>query len=269
MIKSWFYQTIGSSNNPAVVFLHGFLGAGCDWKFVGDALAEDYFCIFPDLPGHGQNGQALPTRSLTLRMLAAELARTLASLRLADAHLVGYSMGGRVGLTFAVYYPGQARSLILESASPGLEGRQARRQRRQLDDARAAAIREDGLARFVDDWYEMALFASLKARPGLVEQLKNERKQNNPQAMARIVAELSPGRQPALWRRLGLIRSPALLLAGELDPQYTAMVQKMATAMPGARLQIMAGVGHNLHLENPVAYTRTIKTFLDSIARPA
>ena len=37
------------------------------------------------------------------------------------ANILGYSMGGRLALTFALTYPNKVGKLILESASPGLE----------------------------------------------------------------------------------------------------------------------------------------------------
>lgn len=265
-IAGWSYQTCGSPGNPPVVFLHGFLGAGSDWEFLREAVAADYYCFLPDLPGHGQSLRSLPPQPLTLSGLAAGLARLLVELGLPAVHLVGYSMGGRIALTVAVDYPGLVSSVTLESASPGLAGREARRQRRRLDDQRAADILEHGLEEFVDAWYEMPLFASLQRNRELVERLKDRRKRNDRLAMGRIVKELSPGRQPSQWGKLKTIQSPALLLVGEYDRQYTAIMEQMAGAMPNARLQIIPGAGHNVHLENPEAYTRTLKAFLDSVA---
>ena len=45
----------GDKSNPPVVCLHGFLGSGEDWISVMDSLAEEFYCVAVDLPGHGDS----------------------------------------------------------------------------------------------------------------------------------------------------------------------------------------------------------------------
>ncbi len=263
MTNGWPYLKIGHENNPPVVFLHGFLGNSADWDFLKDILARDYFCIFPDLPGHGQNKGGLSDDRLTFKRLGLGLANTLDELGISTAHLIGYSLGGRLAMYFALHFSKRVKSLVLESASPGLVGQNERRARRIEDDRRAAQIRSEGLERFLEDWYRMQLFASLQGRPELLRNLRSRRAQNDPQAMARVIAELSPGRQAPVWDELGDIQAPAMLLAGELDEKYMALVKRMAAVMPNSRLQIAPGVGHNVHIESPEWYIQTIRAFLN------
>ena len=262
--KSWPVSVVGSKSSPPVVFLHGFLGDSLDWEFLRADLTADFLCIFPDLPGHGQNQLALPDRRLSFDWFASGLAHTLDGLGIETAHLVGYSMGGRLGLYFAVKYPGQLRSLCLESASPGLSGRVERRERCELDAQRAAEIERVGFEQFIADWYRMPLFASLQSDPALLEKLLSRRVKNDPQAMRRVIAELSPGCQPSLWKRLAAIQVPALLLAGELDGKYRLLVEEMASRMPDARIALAPDAGHNIHLERPDWYRQKIRDFLKS-----
>jgi 2-succinyl-6-hydroxy-2,4-cyclohexadiene-1-carboxylate synthase len=49
------FQVRGDQSNPAILFLHGFLGLGEDWSEIAQDLTQDHFCILPDLPGHGQS----------------------------------------------------------------------------------------------------------------------------------------------------------------------------------------------------------------------
>lgn len=253
---------------PTVVFLHGFLGQGSDWLPFMDAFIQDYRCLLPDLPGHGANLDGQDRQTLSFARLAQGLERLLDRLGIGErVHLVGYSMGGRVALYFAVHRPERVQSLVLESASPGLSKRQERQERRQLDDLRAAKLLAGGLDAFLEEWYAQPLFTSLSRQPDRdvgsdrLETLKARRRQNDAHWIARAIAELSPGRQPALWNRLGELRMPVLLLAGEQDEKYAALVRKMGSRIPNATVIIAPGAGHNIHLESPRWYEACLQDF--------
>ncbi len=73
-------------------------------------------------------------------------------------HLVGYLLGGRLALRFALNFPHRVRSLTLESASPGLIGSQERALQRQLDRERARELRIGEYAAFLEAWYRQEIF---------------------------------------------------------------------------------------------------------------
>ena len=87
-----------------------------------------------DLPGHGRNGgDAAPWR-FTFDAVEAEIT---ALARDEPLDLVGYSMGGRLALAYAVRNPGRVGRLVLESASPGLQTESERAARKESDEALA------------------------------------------------------------------------------------------------------------------------------------
>lgn len=265
-LPTWPVQAVGSPLHPAVVFLHGFMGNREDWQFLLPEFAENFYCIFLDLPGHGQNQGNLPADPLTFAWLSAGLEQLLDELHLPAVHLVGYSMGGRAALYFTVYYPQRVKSLVLESASPGLADSAAREARFREDEQRAARLKEFGMEDFLDNWYRMPLFNSLRNRSDILDGLKDRRQRNNPDNLARVIAELSPGRQPALWGNLVDIFVPVLLMAGEADEKYTHLVRKMALQLPQASLALAPGAGHNIHLEAPSWYKKQLLDFLQGSA---
>ncbi len=259
----WPYQTVGVPHNPPLLFLHGFLGSGEDWRPIAEQLAADFYCLLPDLPGHGRFAPPLlPATPLTFSGLADELIRWLDQMQLAKVHLVGYSMGGRLGLFTAVHHPHRFASLVLEGASPGLNSEQARQERARLDDERAADLLASGIETFVTQWYEMALFRTLKKQPDLLTRTLEKRKQNNGRWMAKIISDLSPGRQLPLWDKLAHLHLPVLLLAGELDPTYSQLIQQMQPLMPQAAAKTVPHSGHNVHLENPQQFIELVAPFL-------
>jgi pimeloyl-ACP methyl ester carboxylesterase len=61
-----------------------------------------------------------------------------------------------------------------------------------------------------------------------------------------------------LWERLGELRMPVLVLAGERDAKFTALARRLAAALPAARLRLVPGAGHALPLEAPAAVAAAI-----------
>jgi pimeloyl-ACP methyl ester carboxylesterase len=52
-----------------------------------------------------------------------------------------------------------------------------------------------------------------------------------------------------LWERLPGIDTPTLLVVGALDTKYVDIAERMASAMPHARVAVVPGAGHTVHLE--------------------
>lgn len=258
-------QTLGDPSQPGLVFLHGFLGRGADWLPIASAFADRYNCILPDLPGHGANITLAPETPLDYAFFAQDLLAALPDSR--PIHLLGYSMGGRAALYFALRYPERVQTLILESVNPGISDPVARVERARLDDAWAAKIRAHGLPAFIDEWYSQPLFRSLHRQPELLAQIKTARCQNNPGWVAKVIAELSPGRQPWLGSRLDEIKIPTLLLAGKLDEKYAAALPGFAAQIRGARAALVPFAGHTIHAERVERFVAICRAFLSVTLR--
>jgi 2-succinyl-6-hydroxy-2,4-cyclohexadiene-1-carboxylate synthase len=260
----WPYHALGRPQQPPLLFLHGFMGCGADWLPLAGALADHFYCLMPDLPGHGRHLELSLDQPLHFQDIVLSLEHFMDKLALEQVRLVGYSMGGRLALYTAVTLPERVRALILEGANPGLAEEQARRQRASLDDGYAELLLTEGVDRFLDRWYNLALFSSLKGRPALLEKLKAGRRQNDPRWLAKIISELSPGRQPPLWERLEKLSMPVLFMAGALDTKYAALALELKERLPQAEVALIPGASHNTHLEQPELFIRQLRAFLRS-----
>jgi 2-succinyl-6-hydroxy-2,4-cyclohexadiene-1-carboxylate synthase len=178
-------------------------------------------------------------------------------------------MGGRLALYYALRFPQAVAALALEGASPGLADAPARQARAALDDDRANRLLADGLDAFLGEWYQLPLFASLRQRPDLLARTIERRRANNPRWLAKVISELSPGRQPSLWGELGQLSLPVLLVAGALDENYSALVGQMAQKIPQATVKIAPSAGHNVHLEQPEFFAGLLADFLADLAPSA
>ena len=161
---------------------------------------------------------------------------------------VGYSMGGRLCLQLALDHPEVVERLALISGSPGIADPNERAERRKTDERLATGIERDGVDAFLERWIAQPLFASLpRERAGLADR----RARNTVDSLTYQLRVLGQGAQPSNWERLGELRVPVLLIAGELDAKYVGIAQRMAAAIPQARVEIVADAGHACHLERP------------------
>ncbi len=252
-------HTLGNPQNPPILFLHGFMGTSADWTEITSRFSDRFYCLLPDLPGHGKTplGDEVSYAAWT-----SLLKEELSAQGIEKTHLVGYSMGGRLALYFAMTYPEMVEKLVLESANPGIDAETERTERAALDDKLAARLRRDGMNAFLEFWYNIPLFASLNEYPALKDELIHKRADQNPENMARVLSELSPGRQPSLWARLTNLTMPTLLVAGELDEKYCRIIRQMAATKPDAKRVTLPGCGHNAHHENPDQFINILLEWL-------
>ncbi|HEV2785448.1 MAG TPA: alpha/beta fold hydrolase, partial [Solirubrobacteraceae bacterium] len=63
-----------------------------------------------------------------------------------------------------------------------------------------------------------------------------------------------------LWERLGQLRDlPVAVLAGERDPKYVGIGERLARTLPRGTLRVVPGAGHALPLEAPNAVAAAIE----------
>jgi pimeloyl-ACP methyl ester carboxylesterase len=116
----------GTSADPAVLLLHGWT-ASADINFfpVYARLAESYRVIAPDLRGHGRGMRSM--EPFTLEACADDAAAVLDQLPVDQAIVVGYSMGGPVGLLLTRRHPERVAALVMQATA--LEWQRAARER--------------------------------------------------------------------------------------------------------------------------------------------
>jgi 2-succinyl-6-hydroxy-2,4-cyclohexadiene-1-carboxylate synthase len=234
----------------SVVMLHGFSGTHRAWDGVIAALEQEplgqerYRPLALDLPGHGEAADA--ERPITFAGCVAHvLARSPERFA-----LCGYSLGGRVALHVALAAPERVARLVLVSTSAGIAEEGERAKRRAADRALADELERIPFEQFIERWRTQPLFATEPADVGALA--REDQRRNRPDALAAVLRGLGTGEMQSLWQRLGELRMPVTVLAGERDLKYRELGQRMVELLLDARLAIIAG-GHGLPLENPVA----------------
>ncbi|MGW6919626.1 alpha/beta fold hydrolase [Kitasatospora sp. NPDC054939] len=231
------------SGSP-VVLLHG---AGMDsrlWDAVLPGLADHHEVIRFDARGLGRS--ASPEAPFSD---VEDLGAVLDHFGHRRAALVGLSMGGETSLDFVLAHPDRVSALGLVGASVGghhwpetAELSAYAAARRDRDAARLAAA-------------ELAIWASLgRTAPGgeLVEAMVADN------AERRILSEqhLAASADGDAAARLGAIGVPTLVVHGDHDhPEIGVIAERLATGIPDARAERIAGADHYLPLRTPARLT--------------
>jgi 2-succinyl-6-hydroxy-2,4-cyclohexadiene-1-carboxylate synthase len=245
---------------PAVVFLHGFAGSARDWERIGDTIERlGLRGMAIDLPGHGDSEVPEDPSRFSIEETTRDLCALLELTGIREAHWVGYSMGGRIALYAAAKHPERVRTLVVESASPGIEGEADRAARRTSDEALASEIEHRGIEWFAERWAAQPLFESQGSLPArTVALVRESRLRNRPAGLAGSLRGIGQGVQPYLGPLLPSIRCPALFVSGGLDPKYDALAAWMAALLPDAKHVATPRAGHNVHLEQPAAFEQAL-----------
>jgi 2-succinyl-6-hydroxy-2,4-cyclohexadiene-1-carboxylate synthase len=255
-------ETSGRGDGPALLLLHGFTRDARAWEPLLPSL-EDYRTIRVDLIGHGKSDSPPNAERYSMEHAVEDLTALLHHLDIERTALLGYSLGGRVALHFAVEAPQLLWALVIESASPGINDDMERDARFGSDLQLAASIESDGVEAFADRWQAIPLFASQSQLSAeVLAKQRRQRLDNSPTGLANSLRGMGAGAQRWLLPELPHINVPTLFLAGALDERYAAITPIMAETVPDAEHQIIEGAGHTVHLERPEPYAALVSDFL-------
>ncbi len=258
---SYHYHCEGSG--PPLLLLHGFTGSHASWAHLVRGFAEHFTAVAVDLPGHGKTGTPQDAARCRHELVSADLVALMAHCGHDRFHLLGYSMGGRLALALSLSFPEKVAALVLESASPGLPTAGEREKRRQQDEGLARKIETGGVRRFVDEWDQLPLFASQGRLPASVRNvLREQRLNNSARGLAASLRGAGTGAQQPLWPQIPQMKTPTLLISGELDTKFCDVARSMGAANPTLNLLQVAGAGHCVHLEKARSFQRTVLDFL-------
>ncbi|TKD69166.1 2-succinyl-6-hydroxy-2,4-cyclohexadiene-1-carboxylate synthase [Pseudalkalibacillus hwajinpoensis] len=246
-----------------ILLLHGFTGSSSNWAGFIDKWSSSFQVIAVDLIGHGKSSKPDDSSFYTMETMSRYLKVLLDHLNVDKIHLLGYSMGGRIALAFAIQYPSMIKSLILESSSPGLLTLEERGERVRKDHALANRIKERGISEFVQFWETIPLFAAQKNLPESVQiEIREQRLQNSEIGLANSLIGMGTGAQPPYWDELEHLEFPVLLMTGELDQKFVSIAKRMKKSLPQADFVQINNIGHTIHVEEPQIFDKMVVAFL-------
>lgn len=112
--KELYLYERGDKDKKLMLFIHG---AGSNYEMWSDhisALEKDFYCIAPDLPGHGQSNHLSWT---TIEEIGDEIAKLIKSKTHEKIILVGFSLGGSLSFYLLENYPELIERAVIDGAS--------------------------------------------------------------------------------------------------------------------------------------------------------
>jgi pimeloyl-ACP methyl ester carboxylesterase len=261
------YLQWGHDDSPVILMLHGLRSYARTWAPVADALTGPCRIIAPDFVGRGESSWD-PERDYFTNRYVADVEYLAGLLGLTRFDIVGHSMGGTVGYTYAARHPDQVRSLIVEDIGPDSSTRTAGAQRilREMADTPRDFASIDAVRAYwrgirpdiTDDALASRIEQTVREAPGGRWTWKLD--------MAGIAAARLSG-DPAgpvdLWACVESLQCPTLVIRGarsDFLPVETCV--EMAKRQPLLRWAEVADAGHYAHDDNPRAFIQLVREFL-------
>ena len=242
------------TGKPLVCF-HGFSESGSTWDGIE---VSGYRLIRIDSMGHGRSARPMEVEPYTLPQMLSDLHTVIYAVAGERYALMGYSMGARMALLYALEYAEEVTHLVLESGSVGIEEEGERQARYVADRALAERIRAHDITWFSETWAKLDIFKTQQSLPPKVQQqIQGRRLLNSPHALAFTLEGSGQGTMPYVGHRLSELTMPVCYISGELDAKYTAIGARYF----GEVHRIVPQVGHNVHVEAPEAYQQILEQF--------
>ena len=242
------------TGKPLVCF-HGFSESGSTWNGIE---VSGYRLIRIDSMGHGRSARPMEVEPYTLPQMLSDLHTVIYAVAGERYALMGYSMGARLALLYALEYAEEVTHLVLESGSVGIEEEGERQARYVADRALAERIRAHDITWFSETWAKLDIFKTQQSLPPKVQQqIQGRRLLNSSHALAFTLEGSGQGSMPYVGHRLSELTIPVCYISGELDTKYTAIGAQYFDDVH----RIVPQVGHNVHVEAPEVYGQILEQF--------
>jgi len=249
-----YYEIHGKEGAPWLTLSHSLACSVRMWDEQIASFKDRYRILAYDTRGHGRSGA--PAGDYTLEQLADDLKGLLDHLKISKTHYCGLSMGGMIGQTFALKYPGILQTLVLADTSSRIPPEVG-----PMWEERIKVAQTQGMQPLVQPTLERWLTASYRSA--------------HPETVARIGKLIADTPVPGyvgcchaipklnLTARLKEIKAPIQIIVGA-DDQGTpvAMSQAIHDNAPGSRLDILPNAAHLSNIEQPAAFDRALAEFL-------
>ena len=269
MVEGHRIAYLDEGDGPPLVLLHGIPTSSLLWRDVIPTLAQTRRVIALDMLNYGRSDK--PERvDVSIAAQARILIGFMDALGLGRVDLAAHDIGGGVAQIVAVRHPERLNSLILASAICFDSWPIPEFEPLQDPDAEAGMSVEE-----FDKMLRNFLPQGVVSADGLSDEaiaimLSPWAGEAGKAALFHNFRRLNPEYTMAIARELDTINMPTLVLWGDMDPfQKPEYAQRLADAIPNAKLEWIADAAHWIMEENPREVATCIVRFLDDQASAA
>lgn len=257
-----YYEEVGAG--VPILFVHEFASDHRGWEPQMREFGKRYRCIAYAARGYAPSDVPADKSAYTYRHVMRDCVAVLDHLGIAQAHLIGLSMGGYTCLQVALNHSGRVRSMVLAGTGSGFE-------RGYVDEFRRHS-------HAVGDTFERegaaAVARTYGIGPGRVPFLLKD-----PRGFAEFSARLAEhdaqgsanmsrgfqGGRPSLLdfeSEIAKLTVPALIVVGDEDERCIAASLFLKRTIPASGLVMLPKTGHAVNLEEPDLFNQTVGDFL-------
>ncbi|MCE9678741.1 alpha/beta fold hydrolase [Shewanella sp. AS1] len=239
-----------------VVLIHGLFGDLDNLKALANTL-EEHQVLRLDVPNHGNSPH---WAEMDYPSLAKAVVDLLGRLKIAQAHFVGHSMGGKIAMATALLYPQYVKSLVVADIAPVAYPPRHHivfAALNQLDPAQLSN-RAQALSQLLDAGIDEGTAQFL---------LKNLKREQTGFSWRMNIKALEASYDKLIgWELGGSGKSyggPSLCIRGaDSDYVQAAHTQAFVSQFPAIQAKSLAGAGHWLHAQKPAVFNRLVGEFI-------
>jgi len=256
----------GNAGLPALVLVHGIRLHAHVWSHFARAFRDRYHILALDQRGHGDSEWS-PQGHYHLHDYLEDLHAVLERRGIRRMALIGHSLGARVSMLYAHLHPEAVERLVLVDMGAGLPAAaltvdfsrvtETPPPKDFLSPEEAISYLGGILTLAPKDMIEESVVHGLRRKPdGRYTWKYDPALGGRPQPRAGT-------REWDLWEAVKTIRSPTLLLRGELSRVVPAEIaQRMGAEMQDCRVEQIDRAGHALFTDQPEAFAASVGRFL-------
>ncbi len=241
---------------------HGFGRSSRFWYHWVPPLARHYRVLRRDLRGHGQSADPGPDYVWSVEDLLADMKGFLDGLNLDRVHYVGESIGGLLGIALATRWPERVKSLTLCAGAIAIPKSVQRHFSLGYADWYTAlgTLGSGGWAKALMERGGLAGGDVDAARQDWIIREWGKTPTHVLQGMCRLVPGLN------VSSLLPQIQVPTLVLAPARSA-FSPLAEQVGVrdAIPGARIAVIEGRGHEIYVDEPEGCTNALLKFLRSL----
>jgi pimeloyl-ACP methyl ester carboxylesterase len=248
----------GPRDAPALLLIHGNASSARWWDELVPMLTRSHRVIRVDLLGYGRSAKP-EGPSYALPDQADRVGVAMDQLRVERVVAVGHSSGGAAATALAEQRPDLVAALVLINTGPHMGAYIA--PPTAIDPSQWPNVSDEQLRRFAS-----AAFSRLGYQVPL-EFLNEVRAMTLHSLTTTTQASRDYLKEQALPDRLALLAKPLLVIFGEEDRRWRSSSAADYRAVPGAKVEMLPGLGHTPILEDPARTAAPLLAF--TAAQPA